>query len=309
MWKLKVLVMLLALTTVARAQDGEVPREGAKPEKEKAAAPAPRDVVLNAIRKLEEREELVVRTRVTRQEANNPMAGIGNIVIGGAGGGAPSKPFTGEIEAWRTKDGTLVLMSKKRLPGFALYLKGETAIAETVVEDEQIRLSTIKNELGSLLELDRLLLWIKKAEWKEDSADELTGDVTYSAELSKRLVRRGDGGGGGAVMFMGKAKVLRVEARLTMSRDGVLRDARFRVVRNDPMRKMMKFVLRQGGAPGGPGMPPMPMPPQGGDDDDDDKAEGSSSTYALTFEPGRPSKRAKAFKGKIEKILAEEEDE
>ena len=56
-------------------------------------------------------------------------------------------------------------------------------------------------------------------------------------------------------------------------------------------------------------MPPMPMPPQGGDDDDDDKAEGSSSTYALTFEPGRPSKRAKAFKGKIEKILAEEEDE
>ncbi len=303
MWKLKVLVVLLALTTVARAQDVEVPREG------KAAAPAPRDVVLNAIRKLEEREELVVRPRVPRQEANNPRAGIGNMVIGGAGGGAPSKSFTGEIEAWRTKDGTLVLMSKKRLPGFALYLKGETAIAETVVEDEQIRLSTIKNELGSLLELDRLLLWIKKAEWKEDSADELTGDVTYSAELSKRLVRRGDGGGGGAVMFMGKAKVLRVEARLTMSRDGVLRDARFRVVRNDPMRKMMKFVLRQGGAPGGPGMPPMPMPPQGGDDDDDDKAEGSSSTYALTFEPGRPSKRAKAFKGKIEKILAEEEDE
>ena len=76
MWKLKVLVVLLALTTVARAQDVEVPREG------KAAAPAPRDVVLNAIRKLEEREELVVRTRVTRQEANNPMAGIGNIVIG-----------------------------------------------------------------------------------------------------------------------------------------------------------------------------------------------------------------------------------
>ena len=313
MWKLNVLVALLALSTAGRAQDAEVPREGAEPEKEKAVAPAPRDVVLDAIRKLEGSDELVVRTRVTRQEANNPMAGMGNIIIGGAGGiggAVPSKPFTGEIEAWRTKDGTLVLMSKKKLPGFALYLQGETAIAETVVQDEQIQLSTIQNELGSLLELDRLLLWIKKAKWKEDAADKLTGEVTYSGELSKRLIRRGDGGGGGgAVMFMGKARVLRVEARLTMSREGVLRDARFRIVRNDPMRKMMKFVMRQGGAPGGLGIPGAPVPPQGGDDDDDDKAEGSSSTYALTFEPGRPSERAKAFMSKIKKILAEEEDE
>ncbi len=305
MWKPNVLPAVLLLFTVGRAQDVEVPREGAESEKKKAAASAPRDVVLNAVRKLEGREELVVRTRVTRQGANNPLAGMGNIVIGGAGGGAPSKPFTGEIEAWRTKDGTLVLVSKKKLPGFALYLKGETTIAETVVEDEQIRLSTIRNELGSLLELDRLLLWMKKAKWKEDAADELTGEVTYSAELSKRLVRRGDGGGGGGVMFMGHAKVLRVEARLTMSRDGTLRDARFRVVRNDPMRKMMKLLINQGGGPGG--IPPA-MPPQGGDDDDD-KAEGASSTYALTFEPDRPSERAKAFKSKIEKILAEEEDE
>ena len=38
-------------------------------------------------------------------------------------------------------------------------------------------------------------------------------------------------------------------------------------------------------------------------------APSASSTYALTFEPGRPSERAKAFKSKIEKILAEEEDE
>jgi hypothetical protein len=308
MWKFNVLAAILSLSTVGRAQDAEVPREGAEPEKEKAAAPAPRDVVLNAVRKLEVKEELVVRTRVTRQEANNPMAGMGNVVIGGAGGGTPSKPFTGEIEVWRAKDGTLVLMSKKKLPGFALYLQGETAIAETVVEDEQIDLATIKNELGSLLELDRLLLWMKKAEWKKDATDELTGEVTYTAQLSKRLVRRGDGGGGGPVMFMGRAKVLRVEARLTMSRDGMLRDARFRVVRNDPMQKMMKLMIRQGGGPGGPGFAP-PMPPQGGGDDDDDKAEGSSSTYALTFEAGRPSERAKAFKGKITKILAEEEDE
>ncbi len=34
MWKSNVLVALLALTTVARAQDAEVPREGAEPEKE-----------------------------------------------------------------------------------------------------------------------------------------------------------------------------------------------------------------------------------------------------------------------------------
>ncbi|MEE8104849.1 MAG: hypothetical protein V3T86_04870 [Planctomycetota bacterium] len=280
----------------AQNDNDELPADAQTPEHpvedEQAGVTAKEDAIAT-VGAVERGQGFVAAIKVKREQ-HNPFGGKAQIIINGAGLDSGDK-FEGGLELWRTDAGATVLLSRKRLPGFALFLDGERSITETTYGEERISLRELKQELSSLLELDRLLLWMKKAKWERGAADALTGEVAMKANISHRLVRTDDDGVGAIGMALGgRAKVLRVEMGLTRDGNNQLTEMRFRVVRSNPLKGIMRIAMQQGG--GGGNNPPMPPIPEQSD-------EGAATNYVISFRGGRPSGRAKAFRKRAKELL------
>jgi len=279
-------------------ENDELPEDAQTPERvvqnPQAGVTAKADAIA-LVGALERGQGFVAAIEVKR-EKNNPFGAQAQIFINGAGIDSGNK-FEGGLEFWRTDAGATVLLSRKRLPGFALFLDGERSITETTYSADRIALREVRQELSSLLEFDRLLLWMKKANWERGAVDALTGEVSMNAKISQRLVRADDNGAGplAGMALGGGAKVLRVEMGVTRDANNQLTEMRFRVVRSNPFKGVMRIVAQQGG--GGGNLPPMPPMPAQSD-------EGAATNYVISFRGGRPSGRAKEFRTRAKELLA-----
>ncbi|MHC4550719.1 MAG: hypothetical protein ACYTEZ_18315 [Planctomycetota bacterium] len=288
-------ILALVFAAVVQAQEGETKSPPATPE---AKAPEENAHLLlsTALRAYQSAEDLVVTARVTHEAAQaGAFAGgqMGVVLVQRSGTGPD--PFAGAVEGWRAADGTRVLVSESRLPGFELYLREGRTIERTTFEVERFSLDQLKAELAPLLEgsgLARHLLAAKLTPRR----DEATGKLTFQGEVSKELVRPTVSDSPLQAMH----RVLRIGAEVVVTPQGRLERLAVKITRNDPLREMMRGRMKgirvQLGGAGAPAPPP----------DDDEKKhdiEGGTTTYALTFDRQEPSERARAFKREAERLL------
>ena len=213
------------------------------------------------------------------------------------GGVTPAQPFAGEAEIWlRPKEGNLVVVSRKRVPGFGVYHTPDRTLTELLYEDEAPSLKGLNDELRPLFELNRLLRWAKRdgAGYKvtEDGGQ---GTTTLKGRAPRKAVRQPDGDGGalGISIWGMQRKVLRIDTEFVLDQAGELSELTFTVVRNDPAAKLIEeHLVKQG----------LPVPPK----NEDGETEGVSTVYRLKFDQKRPSPRAKNFRKQIEAHLAAE---
>ncbi|MFQ5844794.1 MAG: hypothetical protein ACE5JG_07385, partial [Planctomycetota bacterium] len=288
--------LLLALIasgapTLAQTEPEPVPHKEAK-----GAAPVPAaDRLIAAVEGLRARQDLVASVRVAHRAAQRGGGGGAVQVFVSTSGGA-RKPFAGDLEVWVGPDDTMVLVSQKKMPGFGIYRSRDRTITRILYEGQPPGLSGLRDELGPLLELGRVLQWIRRdRDELEVETDAETGRTTLRGKAPKRLVRSGGAVGPMGVPTM-KARVLRVEAKFVLDAAGGLAGAEFAVVHTDPFA-----ALRRMGA-GGAAVPGLPQPKAGGE------REGGRAVYRLRFDRKRPSPRATEFRRTIETILTSDDE-
>ena len=263
---------------------------GRAQEEQPAPAPEPaetdaRALFAAAILKHKNAPEHVARAVI------EPEGGGGNFgVVFGVGGGGAGEPFQGEVEIWRGEDGATVVVSKEDLPGFALYVGEDRTVRRATFEDSPPSLAELEAELVPLLDPARFAkhLMAAKLEVKRDAA---TGDWVFEGPVSRNLVKvtKGDN------PFPAK-RVLRAEAQVVLSAEGVLKSFRVKVVHNDPMQEMMRgrrVVVGLGGQPA----------KEEEEEEEPHEVEGGSVGYRLEFGTSAPSGKAREFKEEVGKIL------
>ena len=250
-----------------------------------------------ALAALQERENVLASLEVKQvpPERGMGMMGGGAQVQVMVGGATPSRPFEGEAEVWlRPNAGNLVVVSRKKVPGFGVYHTPDRTLTELLYEDEAPSLKGLNDELRPLFELNRLLRWAKRdgAGYKV-SEDAGQGTTTLKGRAPRKAVRQPDGAGGPMDMIAGRPKVLRIDMLFELDQAGELSELTFTVVRNDPAAKLIEeHLVKQG----------LPVPPK----NEDGETEGVSSVYRLKFDRKRPSPRAKEFRKQIEAYLTSE---
>lgn len=203
-------------------------------------------------------------------------------------------PFEGRLEASRSADGTVVLVSEQELPGFQFCAIEGRTVERTTFEEDRFSIDQLRGELTALLDPGTFARRILDAKL-EGKRDATTGAVTFRGKIDRDIVPAT----GGEMAFM-QGRVLEAHVTLVVEPDGALSTAAVKITRSDPTREMMrggrmrKIVIAAGG-PGGA------LPPE--DDDKKHDIVGSSTTYTLTFGKGGPSDRAKAFKAEVERLL------
>lgn len=283
-------VALLAILAVAGAQETDTPT----PPPPAAEKQDPNLLLSVALRGPQTAKSLVVTAQVKHEPPKDGgMFGAAGAVVMVQGSLAgTSKPFEGSVEACRMPDGSRIIVSRDPLPGFELSVSDARTIERTTFADERFSLDQLKAELVPLLDtgaVARTLLAAKLAPRREGTRWIFEGDV------AKDLVRPTVGGSPMA------ARVLKVRAKVTVSEQGRLEEAAITVVRNDPLREMMRGRLKgmriQFGGAGGP-----PPPPPADDDTKKHDIEGGSTTYTLGFQDRQPSERIRAFRDAVERL-------
>jgi hypothetical protein len=281
---------LLAILAVAGAQEADTPTAPppAKAEQD------PNLLLSVALRGPQTATNLVVTAKVKHEPPKDGgmfgAAGGGVVTVQGSFGGN-AKPFEGTVEACRMADGSRVMVSKETLPGFELHVTDARTIERTTFADERFSLDQLKAELTPLLDtraVAQRLLAAKLASRREGTKWLFSGDV------AKDIVHPTMG------MNPMNARVLKVRAKLTVSEKGRLEQAAVTVVRNDPLREMMRGRMKGMRIQiGGAGAPP---PPPADDDEKKHDIEGGSTTYTLTFEDRQPSERVQAFQRDVARL-------
>lgn len=296
-------ILFALLAGLAGAQDDELPPDAQTPPAlEAEAAAAEHGVVLSkALKRLTDGADWVVHADV-RHETKEPAG------LGGAGGavmimkqvGPGGTPFEGQVEAWHTADGAVVVASAQAFPGFALYAKDGRTLKEVTFEDEVPELEQLRAELATICDRARLAGHLLRAGLKA-SEDPHTGDLVFRGKVDRGIVRPMQQGPG---MGMLAKRVVDADAVVTVSPEGELKEMRVRVRHSDPVHRMMQGELKavriqiQGGG--------VPVPQDdGGHDDADEKHDAPTGSTTYTLVPGgrAPSERAQAFKEKAEAIL------
>ncbi len=205
--------------------------------------------------------------------------------------GQSGEEFKGDMEAWRTDQGELLLVSRDALPGMAVYEKGERLLVTTTHEEEPIAAREVSADLTSLLKLDRVVASLESA--KVQSEADPSGKSVFRAALPARLVRSATMGASAMI----EPKVLRIEAVFTLDAKKNLESVRFSVLRSDPFSGMRERALSGGLESGTVTM--------SGGEDLSGNAEGKTSVYELA--PGsKPSARADAVLKTMRGILKSE---
>jgi hypothetical protein len=281
----RILFALLAALAIAGAQEVDPPTN--PPEKED-----PNLLLSTALRGPQTATPLVVTAKVKHEPPKDGgmFGGLGaNVTIRTSMDGR-AKPFEGTVEACRMPDGSRILVSEKELPGFALHITEARTIERTTFADERFSLDQLKAELAPLLDMGVLAqrLLAAKLTPKRDGTK-----WVFRGEISKDTVHPTLG-----TRFM-NTRVLKVRAKLTVSEKGHLEQAAIKVIRNDPMREMMRgkgIRIQMGGA----GVPVPPPPAE--DDTKKHDIEGGSTTYTLTFPKRQPSERVRTFQREVARL-------
>lgn len=296
------LLALLALWLPAFAQDDELPPDDAAnepgaAEKKKAEAEAEEDAraLLAAALRTYKTEEHVFASATVKHKRK--QQGIAGAVVIRSSMGETSEPYEGEVEAWRGPDGVTVLVSKDPLPGFALYVGRDRTVKELTFEDDKPGLSQLKAELEPLLDTSRFVRKVFDVDLAR-TVDPETGDITFSGEVPREIVKVTMPGGG--LMFPGAtAKVLKTTARLVVGKEGRFKSIAVDVTRNDPMAEAMRgrggfrVVVKNG----------QPVPQKQKADEEKHDIEGGTTTYTIRFDRDGPSDRAKEFKKRVSALL------
>jgi len=289
-------------------------------------AETPHEMLASALLGYRSQKELVVRATVTqrdpvkKEDQANPGIGMGGIqfvVHNGTLGGA-AKPFLGEVEAWRDAEGTLVIVSRKSLPGISIYQSGKRTIQRFTTEGVAPETKYLRTELQSIMDGARLAKHALAAELTPNvNAD--TGEVVWLGKISKDVVRpvRILGDPRLAMILERMApRVLRASIQLRISKEGKLVGVTLAVVRNDPHREMIqgggmrRLIIR--GAPGAPGA--AGQPGKAGEvgrlletnaDSEKHEIEGKTTVYSIEIESRGASERAKAFKREMMRLTEE----
>lgn len=225
----------------------------------------PKPLLTRAIRQLRARKDVVARVGIRHDRKQGRRWGI------------TGNPFHGSVEAWRDAAGVTVIVSDRELPGFGLYARREQRIAQTTFEGAPPSLTWVEAELVSLLAVDRFAKHVLEAHASRrltSVVDARTGAVRFSGPISvdavplARVLRPRRFVSGGPP----PRPILRAEATLEVSKRGKLESAVIKLVRDDQSAHLWQ--------------------------------EAGSTTYTLSFPTDEPSSRAKAFKRRIQRMLA-----
>lgn len=286
---LAVPVTLLTLA-VAGAQEADSPP--APPPG--ADEPDPNLLLSVALRGPEIAKNLFVTAKVKHEPPKDGgmFGGVAGVVMVESSIGGASKPFEGTVEACRMPDGSRILVSKEPLPGFELHVRDGRTIERTTFADERFSLDQLKAELVPLLDtgaVARTLLAARLSHRREGA------NWIFEGEVARDIVRPTLG------TNPMSARVLEVRAKLTVNEKGRLVQAAITVVRNDPVREMMRGRMKgmriQIGGAGAPA-----PPPPAHDDTKKHDIEGGSTTYTLTFEDRKPPARVRAFQSEVAQL-------
>jgi hypothetical protein len=278
--------------------------EARKTEDQKADDEKNAELLSEALRGLRRTQDVVVRAVIEHKESEQAVGPLGGMPIqirrqmaGVFGRGLT--PFTGKVEAWAAADGVTVLLSESDVPGFAIYTRGDRTVTRRTTDDgEDLPLENVTKELAPLLDVMRLTRHIASADLKA-ATDPASGDVTFTGELARELVRPlGDGGG------FQRVRTLRVDGTLVVTPEGRFKRIAVKVTHNDPVAesqrgRTVRIVVQGGGGPGGGQI----LPVENDDGEEKHDLEGGKTTYTLTFGEGEPSARAKDFRREIEALL------
>ncbi|MEM7202205.1 MAG: hypothetical protein AAF628_18190 [Planctomycetota bacterium] len=168
--------------------------------------------------------------RVTKQQDEPETMGGGAVVVISRNG-LSNDPFTGRIEVVRRGDQTLIA-SKSELPGVAVFQDGNATIVQTTVGSDPCDATTLAGDLPSLMETERLLREVERADWQFAVAEDQ--QIVATAEFGGNLLSRRAGGPAGAMLDAMTKKVERIEVEATLARDKSLERIEFRVVRFNP---------------------------------------------------------------------------
>jgi hypothetical protein len=290
---LAILAVLALLTIVpgAVAQEADPPT-APPPAKEEQD---PNLLLSIALRGPRTATNLVVTAKVKHEPPKDGgmfgAAGVGVVTVTGSIGGR-AKPFEGTVEACRLTNGSRIIVSHTPLPGFELHLTDARTVERTTFADERFSLDQLKAELTPLLDTGALAQHLLAA--KLTSRREGTKWV-FQGNVAKDIVHPTIG------TNPMTARVLKARAKLTVSEKGRLEQAAITVVRNDPLREMMRGRMKGMRIQLGGAGAPAPPPPA----DDDEKKhdiEGGSTTYTLTFEDRKPSERVLAFEREVARL-------
>jgi hypothetical protein len=278
-------VLLLAAALVAQDE----PRSEPDPA---------RDALSRALVKLHQANDIVVRALVDHAASRDGPAPAGGGAVMVATSGNFGLPFSGAVDAWRARDGVVVVTSVDELPGFDLYIGPSRTVRRLTFEDRPPALDQVEAELASLLDPQRFTAAVRAAKLAVVH-DEATGETIFRGEVDRKIVRPI---APGATPF--PKRTLRADVELVLAEAGRLARSKVTVHHSDPMERLARAQIAKfaGGVAGPGGM--IPIAP----DDEDDAAEDhdtetGSTTYAFTYaaEPRAPD-RAQEFKRHVERL-------
>lgn len=216
-----------------------------------------------------------------------------HVMVLGAGAGGP--PFTGGLELERTAKGELFIVSRSKLPGFAIIDDGERAIVSTTFENEPPDTSAVIGDLTALLNLDELVR--AGATAPAPQKDAATGATTWTFQFPKRLLKSAASG----PIAMAQPRVKAASAAVAVGRDGSVVSLRFSVTRTDPMASIKRRAMEHA-ADGGSCTSLAGADDMGGDE------EGATSVYSLKPATGEPSRRARKELERLQRAASDEKD-
>ena len=310
----KSMLLLLLAAAPCLGQESEPPRRALESAGAEKAPPSPHELLAAALLDYRKQRELVLDARVVQKQPEaQPQAPGANgavvqVVIQGPGGATPD-PYEGDAEAWRDEEGNTVIVSRKELPGFGLFISPERTIQRVTSEGKTPGTDELRTELLSLMDGERFTDHVMLAKL-EHRVDEQTGEHVWRGKVDKEIVRpvRAEGVDPRIAQIVGgmRPRVLRADLELRITKEGRLARATVTIVRNDPAREMMarggfggagQIILRNG-----------KLQQQEKEEGDAEKhdIEGVSSVYTLDFTRKAPSERATAFKREITRALREE---
>ena len=196
--------------------------------------------LVSAVEKMASSDAIVFSGTATTPEPKNGggmgcrMGGVQVIV---AGAGQKLKIFSQPFELTVSpEEYDLLICSKKKLPGIAIYQSGVETITSTAFSDEKFSTDDLGNDLPQIFNMKNLKKYIGKVE--DCEVEESDGTTSYSCNLSKRFIRN-FGNAGPQGMFT--ASIKRIEAKFQVDGEGEVANISIKVIRENPMAKIMEM--------------------------------------------------------------------